>query len=841
MIYEKNKTKNISFPLGGIGSGCIGLAGNGELIDWEIFNRPNKNTRNGYSHFAIKATCDGKSVAKVLHGDTNENLIGTACASKGHYGMGYGPRENSLAGFPHFESVTFEGNFPIANLTFTDKDFPAAVRLCAFNPFIPHDEFNSSLPVAFFEWEIENVTDKALKIDLACTVCNPARVTRNTEFPDGRLSGVILGCDGISADEVEYRDLCVLTDSDDCVVQEYWYRGAWKDGCTMYWRNFSDLERMPRRHYDAPHKNDCGTVVSYTELAPKAKAKLRFVIAWNVPNVHNYWRPLTKDGQERPTWRNYYATQFAGSSESAKYALDKFNELYDKTLALSNALEACTLPKSVKDAVSANLSVIKTPTALRLEDGSFWGWEGCSETVGSCEGTCQHVWNYAYAMPYLFPRLERSIRENTIKYALFEGGATSFRITLPPVKEMFGARACVDGQMGEVIKFYREWKLSGNDKWFSDNVESIFKMLEYAWSPENPDKWDSDFDGVLEGRQHHTLDMELFGPSSWLQGFYLLALDCAAEMADYIGDNNRSKLYKKLYQNGRTWMNENLFNGKYFCQKVELTDKSLVEQFDAVRSYWNEEAGEIKYQVADGCIIDQMLADWHAALIGKNGVFDTDKKRTALKNLYKNNYKDSMRDVANMWRNFSLNDEAGTVICSYPDGVKLPAIPIPYCEETMTGFEYSLAGLMISEGFVAEGEKMVKAIRDRYDGEKRNPWNEIECGSNYARSMASYALMPIYSGFSFDMTRKHIGFAPIGENGKYLFSVCESWGTVEIDKKKCQLSVLGNSLTLNSIFVPNAMNITSVIADGKNVEFSFDGEKIVFDNLEIKESLILIK
>ena len=288
-------------------------------------------------------------------------------------------------------------------------------------------------------------------------------------------------------------------------------------------------------------------------------------------------------------------------------------------------------------------------------------------------------------------------------------------------------------------------------------------------------------------------------------------------------------------------MNENLFNGKYFFQKVELTDKSLVEQFDAVRSYWNEEAGEIKYQVADGCIIDQMLADWHAALIGKNGVFDTDKKRTALKNLYKNNYKDSMRDVANMWRNFSLNDEAGTVICSYPDGVKLPAIPIPYCEETMTGFEYSLAGLMIFEGFVAEGEKMVKALRDRYDGEKRNPWNEIECGSNYARSMASYALMPIYSGFSFDMTRKHIGFAPIGENGKYLFSVCESWGTVEIDKKKCQLSVLGNSLTLNSILVPDAMNITSVIADGKNVEFTFDGEKIVFDNLEIKGNLLLLK
>jgi uncharacterized protein (DUF608 family) len=62
MKYKKQK--NISFPLGGIGAGCIGLAGNGELIDWEIFNRPNKNTRNGYSHFAIKAICKDKHSLK---------------------------------------------------------------------------------------------------------------------------------------------------------------------------------------------------------------------------------------------------------------------------------------------------------------------------------------------------------------------------------------------------------------------------------------------------------------------------------------------------------------------------------------------------------------------------------------------------------------------------------------------------------------------------------------------------------------------------------------------------------------------------------------------------------
>ena len=840
MIYKGRKTKNISFPLGGIGTGCIGLAGNGELTDWEIFNRPNKCTRNGYSHFAIKASYGDKSIVKVLHGDTSESLMGTSCSSKGHYGFGYGPRGNSLAGYPHFTDVSFEGTFPLAKLSFADGDFPAKVRLCAFNPLIPHDEFASSIPAAFFEWEIENITTESVRFALACTVCNPAGSSVNQRVSEENVNGVMLKNAGVGEDEVGYSDICILTDSADTVAQEYWYRGGWQDGCTTYWKNLLNLDRMPERSYPQPARNDHGTVVSYITIPGGGKAKVRYVISWNVPNAHNYWHPHKAEGGNCVKWRNYYATQFENSFASGKYALENFGSLLERTESFSDALQACTLSESVKDAISANLSVIKTPTVFRLEDGSFWGWEGCTETTGSCFGTCQHVWNYAYAMPYLFPRLERSIREITLKYALQDSGATSFRVDLPLKREMATARACVDGQMGEVIKCYREWKLSGDDGWLREHSEGIFRMLEFAWSENNPDKWDADMDGVLEGRQHHTLDMELFGPGSWLQGFYLLALDCGAKMARHLGENERASLYTRLYEKGRAWMNEHLFNGRYFFQSVELSDRSLVDRFGAAASYWNDEAGEIKYQVAEGCISDQMLADWHAALIGADGVFDTEKKRTALQNLYRNNYKSSMRDVTNMWRNFSLNDEQGTVICSYPDGVRVPAIPIPYCEETMTGFEYALAGLMISEGYVTEGESMVKAIRDRYDGEKRNPWNEIECGSNYARSMASYALMPIYSGFSFDMTKKQIGFAPVKGEGKYLFSVCESWGTAEMDRSCYRISMLGAPLTLRSVSVPKLGDVTSVTVDGESVAFRLEeGTVMLGDGVEISRELCI--
>ena len=837
MIYEKSKTRNISFPLGGIGTGCIGLLGNGELGEWEIYNRPNKRCHNGFSHFAIKVTSGNKSVVKVLHGDTNDNLSGSYDPCDGNRGFGYGVGEASLSALPHFKDLVFDGAFPIARLTFSESDFPVVARLCAFNPFIPHDEFNSSIPAAFFEWELENTTNDKLSIALAATVRNPPKAISNKNISDGGLSGILYDAEIGESGEARHTDICLLTDHGDAAVQEYWYRGKWKDALTTYWRELSCLDRMSSRVYSESANEDCGTVVSYADIAPGERVKIRYVIAWNSPEAYNYWKP--RDDVSEKTWKNYYATQFENSLASAKYAIENFSSLYEKTAEFSDALQSSTLPDSVKDAVCSNLSVLKTPTALRLEDGTFWGWEGCGGNRGSCFGSCQHVWNYAYAMPYLFPRLERSMRELTFKYALMDSGATSFRINLPPRSEMVTGRACLDGQMGEVIKCYREWKLSGDDAWLRRNAESIFKMLEYAWSEENPDKWDYDMDGVLEGRQHHTLDMELFGPSSWLEGFYLLALDCASQMADALGERERAEKYLSIYNSGKAWMNENLFNGRYFCQKVDISDKSLVDRFNAADSYWNSETCEIKYQVADGCIIDQMLADWHATLIGVNGVFDSDKKAVALKNLYKNNYKKSMRDVANMWRSFAVNDEQGTIMCTYPDGAVIPSIPIPYCEETMTGFEYALAGLMIAEGYVFEGESIVKAIRDRYDGEKRNPWNEIECGSNYARSMASYALMAIYSGFTFDMTKKRIGFSPIGEVGKYVFSVAESWGTAEFGKGECTVKVLGNPLTLSSISILHSENITSVSVDGRAIDFNCVDGIITFDATEIKEELRL--
>ncbi len=832
MKYEK--TKNISFPIGGIGTGCIGLAGNGELIDWEIFNRPNKNRKNAYSHFAIKAISKERTVAKILHGDTSENFLGDSQLKT--WGFGHGVKRTSLAGFPHFRNVEFDGAFPMANLTFKDEDFPAIVRLCAFNPLIPHDDFNSSLPAAFFEWEIENATDEEIEYILAFSVENHCVASKNNEVE----KGVFLFNAEKQKEEIGYCDISVLTDNENVAVQEYWKRGNWEDGGLMsrFWEEFSARKPIPKRSYSEPSSWDHATVTAPIRIQAGERKKVRFVLAWNAPVQYNYWSPVKDENGKDITWKNYYATKFENSLATAKYALSNFDDLFIKTKRFTSALHQSSLPDFVVDAISANLSVLKSPTVLRLEDGSFWGWEGVNESDGSCEGSCQHVWNYAYALPFLFPDLERSMRENTIKYATYENGETAFRIPLPLGRITERFRACVDGQMGEVIKCYREWKISGDSEWLKQNAGSIFKMLEYAWSESNADRWDANQDGVIEGRQHHTLDVELFGANAWLQGLYLLALDCGAKMAEALGEKARAETYKALYAKGRAWTNEHLFNGEYFGQKIDIGDKSVVDKFLAADFYWDEESKEINYQIGEGCIIDQMLADWHAAILGMDEIFEKPKKRKALASLYEYNYKPSMRNVVNAWRIFALNDEAGTVICSYPEHRKKPVAPILYHQETMTGFEYALGGLMLAEGFITEGETIVKAVRERYDGEKRNPWNEIECGNNYARSMASYALLLIYSGFSFDMTKNYIGFKPIVEgDGNYFWSVGNSYGTIQFIDEKAVLSVKGNEIALSSFGLRNAKKVLCVTVDGKEIPFEQKGEMILFEKQVIKKTL----
>lgn len=849
-IYSGKKRREISFPLGGIGTGCIGLLGNGALGNFEVQNHQNKYSAN-QTFFAIKAEENGKLTdARILQSDGEFSGMGSESFTEISYGVhggyGYGPKSSTMEGFPHFPKCDFVSYFPFAELNFKYEKFPADIKMTSFNPFIPLNDTDSGIPAGFFEFEISNTSQRCIDYTVCSVLESPFTNSRNKAGCTESGTAYIYMDSSTPVLRSEDGSMCIATDGQNISFQEYFYRGSWFDSLKMFWNDFTLEPVFKNRTYEDKTTKSCGVLASHFTLSPGESKTVKFLISWYFPYSTNYYNPIPREKDEtneefinKNSWRNYYAQYFESSIECASYCFAHWTRLKSESLKFAETLLGSTLPDSVLEAVTNNLCVLKSPVCLRLDDGSFWGWEGSKTLHGSCPGSCIHVWNYAYALPYLFPGLERSMTRNHIKYNMDEHGGVGFRVHLPITRDQIKAhndyiswvRVCADGQLGLVIKSYRDFKISGDEEELIEHWYDLCKVLDYCFDKNNPYCWDPDMTGVMSGRQHNTLDTELYSPNSWIQGLYLAALKAGHELAKIVGDKRRAETYLELFNKGKKWTEENLWNGRYYCQKIDLTDKSLVEKFgtETLNYYFSDETGEIKYQIGEGSSIDQILGQWHADLSGLGEIFAPDRVKSAVKTLYDVNFIKNMRDFVNPCRLFCYDEDGGCVICTYPEGTKVPKIPVPYAEECMTGFEYEAASLMIMHGMVNEGLELVSAIRKRYDGEYRNPFSEIECGSDYARSMASYCLLTALSGFQYDAYNKHIGFAPLsdycptefGDTYRCFFCVEAGYGYVEEGIDYIEVNMVKGSLDIRSFAVPRTPRLVQY--GGRNWRFTDKG------------------
>jgi hypothetical protein len=368
-------------------------------------------------------------------------------------------------------------------------------------------------------------------------------------------------------------------------------------------------------------------------------------------------------------------------------------------------------------------------------------------------------------------------REVEFIYATNEDGGMSERVGLPlDLRSKKYDHWAADGQMGTLIKMYRDWQLSGDNEKLGEMWPGIKKAMSFAWTG----VWDQDKDGVMEGRQYNTMDINYLGPNPQMAAWYLGALRASEEMALALKDKGFARECRTLYHNGRKWIDANLFNGEYYEHIIpEGTSK----------------VG----QLGGGCLVDQLVGQYLAHTAGLGYVLDRDHVQTTLKSIMKYNYIDNFNEHFNTFRSFGLGDEAGLVMATYPRGDLLD-FPFPYYTEIMTGFEYSTAAHMIYEGQVDAGLKIYRSIRDRYDGYKRNPFNEGEYGHRYSRAMAAWAGILAYTGFEFSAVKNHMAFNTM--DGEYFWSNGYLYGTIEINRreKDCMVSItsLNGDLNLSS-------------------------------------------
>ena len=501
-------------------------------------------------------------------------------------------------------------------------------------------------------------------------------------------------------------------------------------------------------------------------------------------------------------YQPWYSGKFQSVNEVAQYWKANYSSLRTASELFSETFFASSLPAEVLEAVSANLSILKSPTVLREKNGKLWAWEGCSDENGCCAGSCTHVWNYAQAIPHLFPELERSLRETEFAVSQNDEGHQTFRANLPINEPKHTFHAASDGQLGGIMKVYREWRISGDPNWLSNIFPLVKQSLDYCIKT-----WDPDHTGVLVEPHHNTYDIEFWGPDGMCSSFYLGALTAFVEMGKFM--KSPVSEYETLLARGKSFLENNLFDGEYFYQKIRWSDLHAPDPTKTPGAGLNpDEAYELlvkegpKYQYGTGCLSDGILGMWMASVCGLPEVLDNAKVTSHLVSIHKYNLKTDLSDHDNPQRpTYALGKEGGLLICTWPKGGQL-SLPFVYSNEVWTGIEYQVASHLMMKGEVNKGLDIVRACRNRYEGSIRNPFDEYECGHWYARALSSYSLVQGLTGLSYDAVNKVLTIrSRIGNDFQAFISTAGGYGLAGLKAGKPFVEVKSGSIPVEKFLI----------------------------------------
>jgi non-lysosomal glucosylceramidase len=759
--------RRVALPLGGIGTGTVSLGGRGDLRDWEVQNHPAKggNSPNKGAFFALWVrTPEGATVTRALEGpiDLVDFEGSSGCPVPNH-------------GLPRFAQAAFHVAYPLAQLLLDDPEVPLQVRLEAFNPLLPGDADASGLPVAVLRYVLINRSEVPLEASVCGTTPHfiEAGGTKVCETREGAtVRGVLLRVEEGDAGAEAWGTLALTTTAPAITTRTAWEARGWGGALLDFWDDFSADGQL-----EARAGTPTASVAATVTVPPQGECAVTFLLTWHFPN-RKTWTPVEATASCEcggtcgdPNWiGNYYCTQFADAWAAAEAIAPTLPARERETAAFVTALCAADLPLPITEAALANLSTLRSTTVFRTPDGYLFGWEGCHDSAGCCHGSCTHVWNYEQATPFLFGDLARGMREVEFLHATRDAdGLMAFRVALPLARAMAWPVAAADGQLGCLMKLYREWQLSGDAAFLRRLWPRAKRALEFCWIPKG---WDGDADGVMEGCQHNTMDVEYFGPNGQMQGWYLGALRAGEEMARALGDDAFAARCRTLFEQGKAWTDTHLFNGAYYEHAVRppLSADNIAEGLRAhmgAADFANPE-----FQLGTACLVDQLVGQYMAHVCGLGYLLDPSRVRAALASIYRFNFRALAGHFNNM-RTYALQDEQAVLMATYPHGDR-PRWPFPYFNEVMTGFEYTAAVGMLYEEMGDEGLAIIAAIRKRYDGLRRNPFNEAECGNHYARAMASWAAILAFTGFHYAGPTGTLTLS--AQAGRQFWSTGSAWG-----------------------------------------------------------------
>lgn len=797
--YTGKYNNRVAFPIGGIGAGMFCLEGTGAISHLSVRHNPEIFFEPAmFAAISIKGL---KNNAKVLEGKVPE------WKKFGQRDAGLGGTGGATWGLPRFETAEFSARFPFADINLHDPDVPLQITLKGWSPFIPTDADNASLPVGAIEYHFKNTGSQTRECVFSYNSRNFMAQGGAKNAIKAIKNGFVLSSDGTNDDPQKQGDFAIYTDDDATVTDHCWFRGGWFDGLTMAWKTIAGagVKSNAPVDQDAPG----GSLFVPFNLKPGEEKTISLMMAWYVPNTKLHMGevdPADKGKVNNDPLLKYhkpwYSSKFNTIEDVANYWTANYADLKKKTKLFTDTFYKSTLPAEVIEAVAANLTILKSPTVMRQHDGRFWCWEGSGDNWGSCHGSCTHVWNYAQAVSHLFPSLERSLRDTEFNESQNADGHQMFRSNLPITRVVHNFHAASDGQLGGIMKVHREWRISGDTEWLKSIYPKVQTSLDYCIKT-----WDPKGVGVIQEPHHNTYDIEFWGPTGFATSFYLGALNSLITMGRYLG-KDVSK-YETLYSKGRAYIESNLYNGEYFTQEIkwkglQAQDPTKIQsfqgQYSAEALALLEKEGP-KYQYGTGVLSDGVMGAWLSRMCGLGDPFDVSKVKSHLKAVHKYNLKTNLHEHSNPQRpTFAIGDEGGLLLCSWPKGGML-SLPFVYSNEVWTGIEYQVASHLMLMGEVQKGLDIVRACRDRYDGEVRNPFNEYECGHWYARAMSSYGMLEGLTGVRYDAVTKELHIdSKVGDFTSFL-STAGGFGTVTLKAGVHSLNVAYGNIPVNKVIV----------------------------------------
>lgn len=824
---------HLAMPLGGIGTGNVSICSDGSLRQWQLHNVGNHAGALPNTFFALRATRiePPHDVVKILQADPIPERTGTPLVTDD---VAPAWLHELLAVQRGVGEVTMSDAYPFARLRFADDELPVSVSLEAFTPLVPLDVDTSSLPVAMLTFRISSADVHPIHGVLGATLQNAVgwdgvspiegvegagyggntnRVVRR----DGWTS-VVLENANLAGEAPGYGQLVLAADDARAAVHAQWRR-ADEFLAFLRSRGLADGTSRLASHpaigdpqHDAPRSAGGPSPVGSTwntglavrfDLAPGESRTVRVLVAWWFPNRYVNFEQF---GPPRPEWGstrfwlgNRYASVHGDAEDVARRVTRDWDDLRSASLGWPATLEESELDDQAVRHLGAQLSIVRSPTCFQTPEGRFFGFEGvrgastvmwAGDVGASCPLNCTHVWNYEQALAKAFPTLEQSMRETELDVMQAPEGYIPHRLIAPTYLRQLWAepiggpeQPALDGMLGTVLKTYRELRNGAGLAWLERYWSNVVRLLDHVEAT-----WLDGATGMLTGVQPSTHDIDLRGHNSFMGSLWLAASRAAEEMAIIVGDPGAAERYRELFERGSAACDEALWNGEYYVQRLDPGDDG-------------------DFQWGDGCLADQLIGQWWAHQLDLGHLLPVDHVRSALRAIVSYNLRAGFRDFEHPYRVFADEDDTGLLMCTWPHGGR-PTVPTRYADEVWTGSEYQVAAHCFWEGLDDEGWRIVRGVWGRYDGRRRNPYNEIECGDHYARAMAGWSVLEALTGFRHDAHHGSMGIRHPGRVGASLpFLASEGWGDVQALDEGLLLRCSGGRLGLGSLTIADVYGV----------------------------------